>query len=515
MSSQLFSDLDRTAFEAVIVGNGALGLSLGLVLAQRGMRVAVVGDTARPLAASSAAGAMNGCFGEVTPSLLQSEYGRLKLAMDVRATRLWDRWEQQLIESSDERRIRCADGTIVILNAIGVPEIDSAGYAAIRRALDEYQEPYEDLDPLDLDWLEPMPTSRPLRAMHIPREHGVDTPALLRALTAAFVRTGGVLIGEHVERLRIDKHRVQGLELRSGETIAAGTVVIAAGASSHTLLGALPPELRDRIPALVAGCGVALLVEASDASQPESVIRTPNRAFACGLHVVPRGDGRIYLGATNEILPAPSRTAAIGEMNLLLSGIRQLRADLVNGSIEKILVGNRPVPLDGFPLLGEAGVEGLWLMTGTYRDGLHQSPLLAEELAARILGEPYDKELDVFTPIRRPLPAWTREQCLETAIKHSVAVGFEHDWKLPEDFPSIIEDEFRRSFQQTLDDIDPEFVPPPELLFFVDPEIHTALRRYYNAHRGASGTSAHTMGSEGVRVGPGRRRRHSRRATRI
>ncbi len=480
----LSTDDVATNYDTIIVGNGGLGLSLGLVLARRGIRVAVIGDADRPFAASTAAGAMNGCFGEVTPTLLSNEYGRLKLAMDVRATSLWDQWAGQLVEESDETRIRSANGTIVILNTIGVPGIDTAGYAAIRAAMEEHKEPYEDIDPEEVTWLDPEPKSRPLRAMFIPGEHAVDTPALLRALATAFERAGGTLVNAHVDRLVVDRGRVTGVRLRGdGRVLSGADTVIAAGALSHALLSALDAEVRDRIPALVSGGGVSLLVRTENGLVPDSVIRTPNRAFACGLHVVPRGDGVVYLGATNEILPRPVSTAAIGEINLLLSGIRQMRADLVNGHITAINVGNRPVPLDGFPLLGRAGVDGLWMMTGTYRDGLHQSPLLAQEMAARILGDPYDETLDVFTPVRPPLQAMSRDEILDTAVTHTMAVGVEHDWHLPEDLPPLIEEQFRLSFARQLDEMDDDFLPPPELLFFVDDEIRESLRRYHDAHR--------------------------------
>src|SRR6266700_6014287 len=178
----------KSTFDVIVVGNGSIGLSLGLVLARRGLAVAVVGKSSRPFAASTAAGAMNGCFGEATPGLLNSEFGRAKLAMDVHATGMWDAWEQSITDESGEAAIRSADGTIVILNTIGVPEIDSAGYASIRSALEEYKEPYEDLDPADIEWLKPEPSSRPLRAMFIPGERGVDPAALLRGLGTAFTR---------------------------------------------------------------------------------------------------------------------------------------------------------------------------------------------------------------------------------------------------------------------------------------------------------------------------------------
>ncbi|WP_345037730.1 FAD-dependent oxidoreductase [Streptomyces sannanensis] len=469
-------------YDAIIVGNGALGLSLGLALSRQGVKTAVVGEASRPFAASAAAGAMNGCFGEATPGLLQSEYGRAKLAMDVRATSLWTEWEQQLVEESDEKSLRSANGTIVILNTIGVPEIDSAGYSSIRAALDEYHEPYEDLDPEELDWLDPDPVSRPLKAMFIPNEHALNTQALLRGLATAFTRAQGTLVDAHVTDVRIAGDKTEGVVLSTGEILSSPSVVIAAGAASRDLLGALPQDIRERIPGMVSGYGVALLIETAEGRAPDSVIRTPNRAFACGLHAVPRENGRIYLGATNNISPEPRDTPAIDDLNLLLGCTRQLRKDLVDGRVDKIYVGNRPVPLDGFPLLGEAGVDGLWLMTGTYRDGLHQSPLLAQDFAARLTGKPHDTDLDVFTPLRAPIQAMSREECLEAAVQHTLALGYEHDWGIPVDWPPVIEDQLRRLYSEALDEFDPAFTPPPELLASASPEINEALHTYYRAY---------------------------------
>lgn len=432
---------------------------------------------------------MNGCFGEVTPHLLGSEHGRLKLSLDYQATALWDRWEQELIQDSGERAIRTARGTVVILNTIGVHEIDTAGFAAIRTALTEYAEPYEDLDPVDIDWLDPVPTSRPLKAMFIPGEHGVNAPALLRALATAFERAGGTLLAGQVAEVSTEGQQATGVRLRSGDHVPAGAVVLAAGAATSALLDCLPEPTRDRIPLVVAGRGVALLVRMQNGGIPASVIRTPNRAFACGLHIVPREDGVVYLGATNEVESHPGSGAAIGELNLLLGGTRQLRADLVESWVEQILVGNRPVPLDGFPLIGEAGLAGLWLLTGTYRDGLHQSPLLAQHLADRLMGKPYDHELDAFTPIRPPIQAMTRQQCLDQAVAHTIGTGYEHDWTIMDDWPPMLVEAFQHRFGSLLDSIDEEFTPPPEMVCFADEAIRTALRRYYRAYRGSSPAS--------------------------
>ncbi|WP_460137122.1 FAD-dependent oxidoreductase [Pseudomonas sp. S1_E04] len=83
-------------FDVIVVGAGAIGGSIAYELSSRGLNVCRVGETDRTNAASKAAGAMNGCFGEVTSGLLASEHGRLKLNMDRQAQDLWPSWAERL-----------------------------------------------------------------------------------------------------------------------------------------------------------------------------------------------------------------------------------------------------------------------------------------------------------------------------------------------------------------------------------------------------------------------------------
>jgi glycine oxidase len=189
------------SFDVIVVGNGVLGLSLGLVLARRGQRVAVLGEPHRPFAGSTASGAMLGCFGEVTTTLVASAAGRTKLELGIESTGLWPEWLDGLGDGAADELLT-ADGTTVILNSIGMAEIDDTNFRAIREELTRYSQPFEDVDPLDLEWVDAEPISRPLRAFHIPGEHAVNSAALLVRLHDTFVDAGGTTIpGGHTGRL--------------------------------------------------------------------------------------------------------------------------------------------------------------------------------------------------------------------------------------------------------------------------------------------------------------------------
>ncbi|TCO62740.1 NAD(P)/FAD-dependent oxidoreductase [Actinocrispum wychmicini] len=480
------TESDKRPYDVVVVGNGALGLSLGLTLARRKVRVAVLGEPHRPWAASTAAGAMNGCFGEVTTTLVASDHGRYKLDMDVQARKMWPEWSKQLADETGQPNVQTADGTVVHLNTVGSPGIDEGNYAAIRTQLDKYEEPYEDIDPADVEWMVAHASQRSLKAFFIPGEHAVDSHRLLDQLQQSYLLAGGVLIAESALRLEYADGQIQGVSLTSGETVSAKDVVLAAGVRSQDLLDTVP-DIARRVPRLVSGYGVSALIDTEDNTSPKSVIRTPNRAFACGLHIVPRGDGKVYVGATNIITPEPQDTPVLRDVQFLLDcAHRQVRTNLWNSGLSRLQVGNRPVSLDAFPLLGQTeGLAGLWMMTGTYRDGLHLSPLLAKEMAARILGEEPQLELERFRPVRAPIQPMTREEAVDQAVTHMLATGWEYNWQVTVDWPVIVEYNMRPSYTKWAEDFDPQFVPPPELLAAsrIHPSLVKMLRDYYEASR--------------------------------
>ena len=471
-------------FDVIVVGAGAVGGSIAYELASRGLSVGRVGKTDRTNAASKAAGAMNGCFGEITSGLLASDFGRLKLDMDRRAQHLWTGWAERLATSSgDSTSLFTAIGTHVLLNTAGMDEVDSVNYHAIETALRECDEPFETVNPRKVEWLKPNHLVRPLRGLYIPNEHSVNSHLLLEKLDAAFVTEGGILKDENVRRVLAEGRVTTMVELCSGEVLWAKKVVVAAGVQSLDLLSDFD-DIVKKIPPLFSGYGVSILVKVPEGIElPNSVMRTPNRAFACGLHCVPRGDGVLYLGATNIISERPKQLALVSDVQFLLDcAVDQLNLDLHGAEIISIQVGNRPIPADGFPLIGECDIEGLWLATGTYRDGLHQSPLLARYIADCLTDtENSDLDLSPFKPVRAPLSGFAREATVKETVQQMFATGYEYRWDIKPYWFPLLDEGLSRNYQQLIDDLHPSFTPPPELVAFsyLYESILKRLSQYY------------------------------------
>lgn len=479
----------RTVREIVIVGNGAVGLFLGFELARRGTEIMLIGEPGRRYGASVAAGAMLGCYGEVGPTTFDTPFSRAKFDLDRLAAQRWPGVLDLLADFNGERdgsSFLTATGTLLIHNTIGHPQIDDDAMRSIRGAMETHAEPFEEVDAADFNWLDPQPTARPLRTLYLPNEHAVDPLRVLNACESAFIGAGGELVEATVRAVRPERGAAMTIELHDGTLISANTVVLAAGVQTQGLLDNLP-EVARNIPRLVSGPGIAaVLNESTGIVGPPHVVRTPNRAFSCGLHAIPRPDGHVYLGATNSIRPTPTGVPSVRGLQFLLDcAVRQIRRGLWLSDIESVLVGNRPVTLDGYPLFGPTPVDGLWLMTGTYRDGFHTAPVLAEMVADWLTGAAPPEPLSLFKPTRRPIQALTREETVRQAVVHRLATGHEFDWSLPVDWPMAMEGLFATYYAELAASIDDEYTPPPDILSFIPryPELSDFLQSFYSASR--------------------------------
>ena len=461
-------------YDVVVVGNGVLGMATAYALHLRdpNLRVAIVGPAARPGAASAAAGAMLGCYGEVTAQLLRTESGRAKLAKGIQAASHWPAWLDRLNEGAPAaEQVRVRRGTVVFSNSKS-GTLEDENYAAIVQVVAEHGAPCETLDPNRIPGLNPNDEARPSRALFLPEEGSIDAAALLRALSAAIERSPKLsFVDDTVIALDLHGAQIRGVRLADGRTIQAPQVVLAAGVWTQAILDA-SPELARRIPRLFCGGGTSLVLETAPSAR-EHVLRTPNRAFACGLHAVPRGPGRVYVGATNTLFAQPMLRTSPADMFFLLEcALDQLDQDLCAAQLVAWQAGNRPVAIDTCPLIGPTSVEGLWLLTGTYRDGLFLSPLLGQHLADRLCGGDGLFE-ESFRPERRPIALYSPAQARAEALKHYLAMGAEHSIRLPrvgwhQAFPRFYEQMLNGLYDELEGELgDDAFVLPPELLAIV------------------------------------------------
>lgn len=354
--------MTHTAPDYLILGGGVIGLSLAYHLGRQGASVTVL-DAGELGQASSAAAGMLAPLAEAN-----SPGPFLDLALD--SLHRYPAFVAALHEDSGDDLHTHGPGMLRVART-------DAEEAALCCAL-SWQPPLglplHRLTGAEARRLEPG-FGRNVQAVVLsPMEKHIEPRLLLAALIAACRR-------HNVEIL--SNHPATGLEIAGSCARAVlsgharhlfGTLILAAGAWSHALgkwLGFDGPvtPLRGQILAL----------------GPQSSAPFSHTLYTHGAYLVPRADGRIVAGATEEWAGFAVATddAAIQCLRAEASALAPALADW---PLHSAWAGLRPVSADGLPLLGRVpGWDNVYLATGHGRNGILLSPITGALMADHLL----------------------------------------------------------------------------------------------------------------------------------
>ena len=229
-------------------------------------------------------------------------------------------------------------------------------------------------------------------------EAGLDPRDLCAALPRAAIAAGVVLregravlgVTRGADGLRV--------ELDGGERLIADQFILATGAWSGQmrLPGAAALPVAPRKGQMIE----VTLDELGGSNRPvlPVVVRTPE------LYLVPRGDGRVVIGATVEHAGFDrSIDEAAGQRLWQAAGA--LWPPILEGRITTRWTGLRPGYAQGvrdaLPVIGEfEGEPGMWAATGHFRNGILLAPATGRVLRELLDGETPSVELEAFSPRR-------------------------------------------------------------------------------------------------------------------
>jgi glycine oxidase len=372
--------------EVVIVGGGVIGLAIAWRAALAGSSVTVI-DPSPGRGASWAAAGMLAPVSEV-------QYGEdALLALNLASAERYPSFVAELEQTTGlDVGYRTCGTLAVALDGDDKAVLDELQTFQLSLGLKS-----ERVTGRECRRLEPMLAPGVRAGLLVHGDHQVDPRRLVAALLSAAVLCGVEMLEKDAGAVLIDRGRVEGIELRNGARLAAETVVLAAGCWSAQIRG-LP---RGAMPPVRPVKGQ--IVRLRGPSDPPLLSRTL-RCLVAGAHVylVPRSDGEVVVGATAEEQGFDATVTA--------GGVRQLLHDawqVVPGIAELELVecraGLRPGSPDNAPMLGPAaGVEGLVIAAGHYRNGILLAPVTADAIAELLVtGHPPDI-IGPFTPARFP-----------------------------------------------------------------------------------------------------------------
>jgi glycine oxidase len=354
--------------DVLIVGAGVIGMASAWRAAQRGLSVRVIDCETPGSGASRVAAGMLAPVGEVS----WGEEALLEL--NLASARAYPPFVAELERASGRQVAYRRCGALhVALDRDEAEELHRRHELQRSLGLDATW-----MRPARLRELEPGLSPACTAGVHAADEAEVDPVSLVAALVAAAERSGvDVVPGTEARGGLIDAGTITGVRTADGRELRAGHVVLATGSWSGEVPW-LPFEARPPVRP-VKGQVVAL---SGPAAEPvcERIVATER------VYVVPRGDGRVVLGATVEERGFDIAVTAGGVYELLREAYRVL-PEIAELELSQAVAGLRPGTPDNSPVIGRGALDGLVLATGHYRNGVLLAPITADAVAALVAGE--------------------------------------------------------------------------------------------------------------------------------
>jgi glycine oxidase len=330
--------------DVAVVGGGVIGLAVAWRARQRGLEVVLVEREA-----SLGRGASYAAAGRLAPVGEADPQERALLAHNLESARRWSSFADELgdVTGVDVGYRTC--GALLVAR-----DADEASHVERERGQRERLGlRVERLLGSEARRREPALAPGVRLALELPDDHAVEPARVVAALAEACRRAGVEFVTGHA----VDDPRA----------LPHDRIVLAAGAWSGAPVRPVKGQaLRLRDPAGPGLCDHVLRFE--------------------GGYLVPRGDGRYYLGATVEEQGFDTSVTALGVYELLREA-----AEVIPGvlelEIEEAFAGLRPGTPDNAPIVGtDPADERIVWATGHFRNGILLTPLTAELVADELTG---------------------------------------------------------------------------------------------------------------------------------
>lgn len=364
--------------DTLIIGGGIMGCSIAFALAKEGVKVTVL-ERAIPGAEASSTAA-----GILAPSLEAKSAGPL-LQLGQASRELYPALAQELREDyALEIGFRRSGA---MLAAVSESELEHA--TSQQRVLHQAGVTTPQLfRGNELRALCPALSDSIDTGLYCPDEAQVEPPRLLRALAIAAEKRGARFVsGEIVESILAKHGQIEGVRTQRN-TLRAARVILAAGSWTSLVEGtSLPQTAVTPVRGQIVEC---------DARRPlfSQII------FGAGGYVVPRADGRVVCGSTEEDVGF-RKDVTLGGLHKILSTTLALIPALRDAPWSSHTSNFRPTTSDKLPMVGELrSIRSLYVATGHYRNGILLAPITAQAIADLIIRGKTNLPLDALNPNR-------------------------------------------------------------------------------------------------------------------
>jgi glycine/D-amino acid oxidase-like deaminating enzyme len=350
-----------------VIGAGVVGVATSWLLAKQGHAVVLV-DAALATGKQPANAGSSAALGLLMANVFRRSSGR-GWRLRQQALMLWQQWRCEL--EAQGHTIPFRPGLLQLAS-------DAEALEAQRRLVEQRRKqgvPLRMIEPQELAALQPAVPKGALGGVFSPNDGQLDPLPAMAALLQDARRLGlrtvsGAAI--HLEREPATPEQRWRVHTTAG-SLGSHWLVVAAGLQSPALLTPLGHQ-RPQSPVLGQALELQLQAPCCHTTWPGSLSWN-------GINLVPRSNGRLWLGATVE--PGDAKGAP-----QLLEEMRQLHGQAPNWLLDAEVVGRwqglRARPDDRPAPLLEELEPGLLLSSGHYRNGVLLAPACAAWVAEQV-----------------------------------------------------------------------------------------------------------------------------------
>ena len=377
--------------DVVVIGGGAVGISITYYLAKYGVRVCLVEKE------DLAAGTSSACLGHV---MLQTKTAGPKLDFARESVRLFHGLEEELEADFEFEN----EGSMIVAQT----EVEADFVRARARALQD-----SDIDATFVNAAEAR-SLQPALARHICgasycTEDCIVNPLELIVGYARAAKRLGATIRTFTEVVGIERQRNRIFAVLTNRgRIPTATIVNAAGAWSPVLAGMVNLDLpvvprkgemfvTEPMPPMLKG-GIFSARYLVSKEMPTAEAETDE--MRVGMGTSQTRSGNLLIGSTREFAGFDRRSTYRAIQELMRQPVELLPS--VSGiHVIRAFAGLRPATPDGLPILGQSpDLPGFITASGHEGDGVALSPITGKTIAELVVGKVDEEKLTPFSSSR-------------------------------------------------------------------------------------------------------------------